>query len=68
MPDRVQDECPEALIHAMQRIVNELRVTLHETAGIRRHAKDALRSTRIALARLQRSQSGAAGFQQGRPH
>ena len=56
--ERQDEDDPKALMDAMQRIVDELRVTLHETACLRRHAKDALRTTSIALARLRRLQGG----------
>ncbi len=54
--ERQEKDDPKALMDAMQRVVDELRVTLHETACIRRHAKDALRTTTMALTRLRRSQ------------
>jgi hypothetical protein len=42
----------DVMIAAMRRIVEELQTTLDETALIRRHAQDALRTTRLELARL----------------
>ncbi len=44
--ERQEKDDPKALMDAMQRVVDELRVTLHETAWTRRHAKDALRTRR----------------------